>query len=165
VEATISSLPLRDIAQQALGTLQALNALLRSPEVHQSIASLASSMARADTLLADARPRLDETLLRADATLDAGQTMANHATGTIDALTPDLKDAMQHLAQLVGNAEHQVGPLVADLFGVAKSLDMLLAQAQADLFTGVGLLAPRSPLQQDAETTMRDLASACGSLP
>jgi paraquat-inducible protein B len=103
-------------------------------------------------------------LAQADATLEAAQATANHATATIDALTPNLKDAAQHLTQLLGNADRQVGPLTADLRTLAKSLDDLVAEAQVNLFTGVGVLAPRSPLRQDTEATMRNLASASASL-
>jgi hypothetical protein len=92
------------------------------------------------------------------------QTTASEATGTIDALTPDLKAAAQHLAQLLFNTDRQVGPLTADLRTLVKSLDDLVAEAQANLFTGVGMLAPRSPLRQDTETTMGNLAAASSSL-
>ena len=128
------------------------------------MASLASSLAQIEALITANRSRVDETLAQADATLEAVQTAAGHATGTIDTLTPDLKDATQHLAQLLGNADRQVGPLTSDLRSLAKSLDELVAQAQASLFTGVGVLASRSPLRQDTEATMRNLAAASSSL-
>jgi paraquat-inducible protein B len=60
----VSSLPLRDIADRALGVLSSLEDLLRS----QSMASLASSLAQVDALLTADRPRLDKTLAQADAT-------------------------------------------------------------------------------------------------
>jgi paraquat-inducible protein B len=164
VTKAISSLPLRDIADRALQTLTSLDTLLGSPDVHRSMTALAASLNQIQELLTAARPQLSDTLVRADATLDALQATATHATGTIDALTPDLKDSVQHLTQLLGNTDRQVGPLTADLRTLAKSLDELVAQAQASLFTGVGVLAPRSPLRQDTETTMRNLAAASSSL-
>jgi paraquat-inducible protein B len=164
VTKAISSLPLRDIADRALQTLTSLDTLLSSPDVHRSMTALAASLDEIEGLLTAARPQLSDTLVRADATLDAVQATATHATGTIDALTPDLKDSVQHLTQLLGNADRQVGPLTADMRTLAKSLDELVAQAQASLFTGVGVLAPRSPLRQDTEATMRNLAAASSSL-
>jgi paraquat-inducible protein B len=164
VKEAIGSLPLRDIADRALGALTSLNNLLSSPDVHQSMAALASSLAQVESLLTTVRPQLVDTLSHADTTLDAMQTTANHATGTIDTLTPDLKVSVQHLTQLLSSADRQVGPLTADLRSLAKSLDELVAQVQANLFTGIGVLAPRSRLRQDTEATMRNLATASGSL-
>jgi paraquat-inducible protein B len=157
VEETLTTLPLHDIATEALSMLKPLNALLSSAEFHQSLAALASILPQVDALLTANRPWLDKTLAQADATLEAAQATATHATGAIDALTPNLKDATQHLAQVLGNADRQVGPLVADLRSLAKSLDELVV-------TGSGMLAPRSPLRQDTEATLRNLAGASQSL-
>ena len=164
VQSAISKLPLHDIAQAALSSLNAADALLRSPDTHAVVTGLSGGLGDVRTLLAVLAPQIQGTMRRADDTIAALEHAADHVADTIDALRPEAKASLSSLSRILDTADRQAGPLIGDLRAAAKSLDTLAAQAQTAVFSGAGVLAARSPLRQDTEETMRNLSAASASL-
>lgn len=164
LKAKLTNLPLQDIAKAALGSLNSLEELLRSPGAKTAVDDLSASLDSVRRLLVTLAPQIETTLKQADDTLSAVSRTADQATGMVKSLQPNADSSLRNLAQLLDQASRQSGPLIAQLRSAAKSFDALSQSAQASLFTGVGVLAARSQLRQDAEQTMRNLAAASASL-
>lgn len=160
----LTSLPLQGIATAALGSLNALDALLRSPDTKGAVNDLSASLDSLHKLILALAPQVEETLQRTNSTLSAIGRTADQATGAVKVLQPDAESSLRNLAKVLDQAGLQAGPLIAQLRAAARSFDLLSLGAQASLFTGVGVLSTRSELRQDAEQTMRNLAAASASL-
>jgi len=164
VKNAIADLPLRAIADVALGSLTALETLLRSPDAQSVLTGLAVGVNDVHTLLAVVTPQIQGTMKQANGTIAAVERTADRMTETIHALQPDAQASLANLARLLGTADRQAGPLISDLRTTAKSLDSLVEQAQTALFSSGGLVAARSSLRQNTEDTMRNLSAASASL-
>lgn len=164
VKSALSALPLRDIAEAALGSLTSLESLLRSPDTRAAVKDLSAGLEKAHDLISTLTPQIEGTLKQANETLVAISRTADQTTDTVKALQPNAEASLSSLARVLDTAGQQAGPLIADLRATARSFDSLAQQAQASLFTGVGVLAARSPLRQNTEETMRNLAAASASL-
>lgn len=164
VKNALSRLPLSDIADAALGSLTSLESLLRSPDTREAVKDLSASLEESRNLLASLTPQLQETLKQANGTLVAIGRTADETTAAVKTLQPNAESSLASLANVLGIANQQAGPLIAGLRATAQSFDALARSAQASLFTGVGVLSARSPLRQNTEDTMRNLAAASASL-
>jgi paraquat-inducible protein B len=164
LKSKLASLPLRSIANAALGSLNSLDTLLRSPDVRAAMKNLSASLDEIRGLIAALTPEVQDTLKQANGTLSAFTNTADQATDTMKKLEPNADASLTDLAKVLGVANEQVGPLIVELRTTARSIDSLAQSAQASLFTGVGVLATRSPVRQNTEETMRNLAAASASL-
>jgi len=164
IKSKLSGLPLQAIAESALGSLKSLETLLRAPEVRSAMADLSASLGEARGLISTLTPQISDTLKRADGTLAAVTRTADQATETVRGLQPKADASLTSLAKVLDTAGQQAGPLIGELRAAARSIDLLAQSAQASMFTGTGVLSTRSPLRQNLEDTMRNLAAASSSL-
>ena len=160
LKSKLTSLPLQDIARAALGSLNSLEMLLRSPGTTAAVEDLSASLDSVHKLIVTLSPQIEDTLRQANNTLSAVSRTADQATETVKTLQPNADASLSNLAKVLDPA----GPLIAQLRVAARSFDTLSQSAQASLFTGVGVLSTRSDLRQNAEEAMRNLAAASASL-
>lgn len=164
IKSKLSGLPLQQIAELALGTLNSLETLLRAPEIRSAMKDLSASLGEARGLITTLTPQISETLKQADGTLASVTRTADQATETVRGLQPKADASLTSLAKVLDTAGQQAGPLIGELRTAARSIDLLAQSAQASMFTGTGVLSTRSPLRQNLEDTMRNLAAASSSL-
>jgi paraquat-inducible protein B len=164
IKSRLSGLPLQAIAESALASLKSLEDMLRSPDTRTAMHDLSASLAEVRGLIAALSPRIEDTLKEADGTLAAIARTADETTDTVKSLQPKADASLTSLARVLDTAGQQTGPLIGELRAASRSIDSLAQSAQASLFTGVGMLATRSPLRQNLEDTMRNLAAASTSL-
>jgi paraquat-inducible protein B len=164
LKSKLTGLPLQGIADAALGSLTSLETLLRSPQTRDAVNDLSASLSELRGLISSLTPQIEGTLQQANATLVALHRTADQTTDTVKSLQPNADASLANLAKVLDVAGQQAGPFIAELRATARSMDSLASSAQASLFTGVGVLSTRSPLRQNTEETMRNLAAASASL-
>ena len=138
---TIAKLPLQELADDAAATLHSVRQLVSAPEVREILKSVAEASKSAATVAALAEAQ---------------------APG----MTKDARDAAAAAARAAGRGEALMAELQPKLTAELTDLDRLLGSAGAGqvVADAHALLSPRSPLLQDIQTLVRNLASASGAL-
>ena len=138
---TISKLPLQELANDAVATLHSVRELVTAPEAREILKSLAEAAKSAAAVAAVAE----------------AQTPG---------MTKDARDAAAAAAKAAGRAEALMAEVQPKLLAALGDLDHLLGAAGAGqvVADAHALLSPRSPLLQDIQTLVRNLASASGAL-
>jgi paraquat-inducible protein B len=141
LRATLSEVPVQDLAQTAQRVLHSVERL-------------------AGKLEAELGPLLDSTRHGVDA---ATRTLETTEQAVVR-LQVDVSRTVLELDGLVAGARQQVDNRGTEVARVLGSVDRLARRAEALLASVDGLAAPRSPFRADLEATARDLAAGAASL-
>jgi paraquat-inducible protein B len=141
LRATLSEVPVQDLAQTAQRVLHSVERL-------------------AGKLEAELGPLLDSTRHGVDA---ATRTLETTEQAVVR-LQVDVSRTVLELDGLVAGARQQVDNRGTEVARVLGSVDRLARRAEALLASVDGLAAPRSPFRGDLEAAARDLAAGAASL-
>jgi len=157
---SIEALPLKEIAQATVTTLEETQRLLRSPEIK-------GALTNAEAVLADTRrlvARVD-TLVR-DVTAQVGP-LSGDARATLVATQKALADVPQLVddaRQLIVKVDAQADPLLASLLKSSDSAGRTLEQARTTLAGVDGTLNQDSALGYELVQMLRDLRETSRAL-
>ncbi|MEI6985757.1 MAG: MlaD family protein [Rhodospirillaceae bacterium] len=147
---TISKLPIQELANDLVITLRALKELVSGPEIHDILKYAVETVKATAATAGSVQPQVAGLL----ADLRETTTSGRHATERLDAMLAGLQPR-----------------LIAALAGLERLLtetDNRSAQISGDLHAALGdihvLMAPRSPLLQDIQTILRNLATMSSSM-
>lgn len=161
---TLAKLPVDELAQNALASLQQIRALLIAPETRDLLVQthrIATGVAEiVDTLKTQVGP------MTADAhnTIGAGLKAAEQVSDLVETLRPELVKSAGALATLLASLEKQLQPLTSDLRTGIHTAERATTQAEQVMASLSAMLAPRAPLRQDLEALMRNLALSSSRL-
>jgi paraquat-inducible protein B len=143
---TLDSLPVEEIAASLKRTLAGVDQLVNAPEVKDALRSLNAAAGQLSqltrTLNAAAKPLVADVSRTLDTTRDA------------------LRDAQR----LVRNVDGQVTPLVDSVQKTLSAARTTLDQAQVAIGSVNGLVADGSPLQEELQTSLKELSAAARSI-
>jgi paraquat-inducible protein B len=150
VKEKLTQLPVEEIAEKALKTLNDIDNLVTGPDTREILSSLASMSGQLDTatkedlrpLLHSLKPLVD----RLSETLAELRTSLNHLTGTADATTDTLHHLDPSLQALLQDADRAVRDGQAGLKGLSS------------------LLGSDRPARADLDETLRNLALSARAL-
>lgn len=139
LKATLGDLPLDEIAASAVRLLSRLDTLLATPELKESVTSLAGGLRQFEALM----------------------TTANGQAGP---LLDDVRNTVEEAQATVTALQAEVQPVSTRLQGAASSAEAALRQANATLRIVETTLGPRSPLHGNLDQTLANLSVASKSL-
>jgi paraquat-inducible protein B len=143
---TLDNLPIEEIVVSLKRALAGVDQLINAPEVKDAIRSLNAAAGQlsqlAGTLNAEVKP------------LVAG------VSRTLDTT----RDALQDAQKLVRNVDGQVSPLAQSVQKTLGAARATLDQAQVAIVGVNEVVADGSPLQQELQTTLRELSGAARSI-
>ncbi|MEI6557302.1 MAG: MlaD family protein [Rhodospirillaceae bacterium] len=138
---TLARLPLQELADDAVATLHSIRELVSAAETREILKSVTAAARSAAAVAAIAESQAEGLSRDAREAAGAAARAAGRAEALVAEVQPKLVTALADLERLLGPAG--AGQLVADAHA---------------------LLAPRSPLQQDIQTLVHNLAGASGAL-
>ena len=141
LRATLSEVPVQDLAQTAQRVLHSVERLAGTLE------------AELGPLLGSARGGIDA----------AAQTLGTTEQAVVR-LQADVSHTLLELDRVVAGARQQLGDRGVEVARVLGSVDRLARRAEALLAAVDGLAAPRSQFRGDLEAAARDLAASAASL-
>ena len=160
---TVAALPLKEIAQSVLGTVEEARQLLKSPEVARSLKSLDAALVdarglirKADTLAGNVNAQVGPLSADAQATLKSAQAALAEAPAL-------LQEARRVVAKIDAHAD----PLLTSLEKTSNTAGVTLERAQVTLGGVDGTLNQDSALGYELGQTMlelRESVRALGSL-
>jgi paraquat-inducible protein B len=159
----VAALPLQEIAQSVLGTVEEARQLMKSPEVARSLKSLDAALAdarglirKADTLAENVNAQVGPLSADAQATLKSAQAALAEAPAL-------LQEARRVVAKIDAHAD----PLLTSLEKTSNTAGVTLERAQVTLSGVDGTLSQDSALGYELGTALREVREtvrALGSL-
>ncbi|WP_428672840.1 MlaD family protein [Reyranella sp.] len=137
----LSDLPLRELAESAIATLESVRKL-------------------SDRLDSDLPPAIASI----KATSEGATHMTDTATQAIVGVQEKLATALDHITQLAVNADRRLGERSGDLRVLLGSANQTVVQARDALRDLKGLTSDRGAARINLEATLRDLAATAASL-
>ncbi len=167
----LSNLPIEDLFNRVLVTMQSADRLLSGPEIPALIASLTASAGELNATLGAVRGAVPPLTQEAAATLGSIRMAAEQTSGLIDKLKGVAADA----GELARATQSETTQTLRAFQQTARGVDSQLAQTTAALKTALRqvetlagsantLLAPNTPPHADIEQTLRNLAQATRAL-
>jgi len=160
---TVAALPLQEIAQSVLGTVEEARRILRSPEVARSLKSLDAALVDArglirnvDTLAGNLNAQVGPLSAEAQATLKSAQATLAEAPALV-----------QEARRVVAKIDAHADPLLTSLEKTSNTFGVTLERAQVTLGWVDGTLSQDSALGYELGQTMlelRESVRALGSL-
>jgi len=147
---TISKLPLRELADDAVGALRELKDLLASTEVRDIVKYAAETAKSAAAIAATVEREAGGMAKDVHETTDAAHRAAERLDTMLAELQPKLLTVVAGLERLLASSDQRTGQLTADLHATLGDIH--------------ALVAPRSAPLQDVQTLLHNLAAAAGSL-
>jgi len=136
---TFEKLPLEDVAQKLVSTLDGLEGLVHSPELSTSLYNLDKSMNNLTKLTATLNRSLPNVIERTD-------------------------QAMASVKQAADDFEHEIKPLAKDIHDVTRSLASTLEQVDQTVATLNRAVAEDSPLRYRLDKALDDFNKASRSV-
>jgi paraquat-inducible protein B len=160
---TLAALPLQDIAQSVLGTVEEARRILKSPEVARSLKSLDAALVdarglihKADTLAGNLNAQVGPLSADAQATLKSAQAALAEAPALV-----------QEARRVVAKIDAHADPLLTSLEKTSNTAGVTLERAQVTLAGVDGTLSQDSALGYELGQTvleLRESVRALGSL-
>jgi paraquat-inducible protein B len=141
LRASLSELPIQELSQRLLGSLQAIERLANHLD------------ARVDPLLGSVEQGFDT----AARTMEVVQT-------AIGQLRPEISHTLENADTLLTDTTHQIDARSADIAHLVHSADRVTQQANVLLSTLNNLAEPGSEFRGNLDASMRDLAATAASL-
>jgi paraquat-inducible protein B len=156
---TLSTLPLKDLAQSLLATIDEARRILKSPEVARSLKSL-------DVVLADTRGlvrKLDTLAGNVNNQVGPLSTDAQAALTSAERAFAEVPPLVADVRRVVAKLDAHADPLLTSLQKTSDTAGTTLTRAQSTLAGVDDTLSPDSALGR-ALIEVRDAARALGSL-
>jgi paraquat-inducible protein B len=160
---TLATLPIQEIAQSVIGTVDEARRLLKSPEVARSLKSLDAALVdarglikKADTLAVNLNAQVGPLSADAQATLKSAQATLAEAPALV-----------QEARRVVAKIDAHADPLLTSLEKTSNTAGVTLERAQVTLGGVDGTLSQDSALGYELGQTMlelRESVRALGSL-
>jgi paraquat-inducible protein B len=157
---TVAALPLQEIAQSLLGTVEEARRILRSPEVARSLKSLDGALVDArglirnvDTLAVNLNAQVGPLSADAQATLKSAQATLAEAPALV-----------QDVRRVVAKIDAHADPLLTSLEKTSNTFGVTLERAQVTLGGVDGTLNQDSALGYELGQTLLDLRESVRAL-
>ena len=151
---TLGKMPVEELFQKLLATVEGIERLVNSPAVTQTIRTLDATLSNVQQLVHD----LDTQLVPLSADLKA--VLADIRQVVKDELTGTLTD----VRQVLRDDQNRVVSLATDFQATTAAARGTLAQMQAVLATLDEAVAPGTPLRYELSNTLKELSAAARSI-
>ncbi|MBW2072658.1 MAG: MCE family protein [Deltaproteobacteria bacterium] len=163
-ESTVEKLPLDKLVKQALRAAEAVDLLVRSPELMGAIRALGKTMSDAQMLVRN----VDRRVLPLAASIETAVRDAGGLVRNIDRqvrpLAATIEVAVKHAHKLVQNVDDQIVPLAADLDDMAIAVRHASEQAEKTFFSVEQTVEGNSRLGYVLTEALGDLSAASRSI-
>lgn len=164
VKKAIAEIPLQELAESALRTLNGLNEVIRSPELRQIVTETARAATAMSQVASDFQSNIAPISSNIRDASAAAQATFERAAEFVAAIEPPLVETSTRLARASAAAETSLGAITQDARGTLQAANTAISNANRGIAAFNDLVSPRSPAVQDLDATMRNLAAATESL-
>jgi paraquat-inducible protein B len=171
IQKTLEDLPIGDLAQSITKSLQAIENLVTSKKLVNSLDHLEQALNDISHLSQKINAKIDPLSEDFGQTLKDAQTLFRSVEKQVDPLAASVKQtsdsaeaAFKDASKLLNNVDRQVQPLAGSLDRTLKEAYGALKKAEETLGTVNSTITEGSPLRFQLDTTFNELAQAARSI-
>jgi paraquat-inducible protein B len=157
---TVERLPLRELGETAMGTLNNIDKLVSSPELKAMLAQMAASAQELQSTLQDIHGQVKPLTSSIEGGADA---MRDTFVGMQD-VEKTANSTLEEYKKTATTANAQIGQLGGDLRTTLQAADQSFREAQVALASANTLIGPNSQQRADLNQVLRNLAYATQAL-
>ena len=168
---TLQTLPVQEIVDKVLSSLDGIDRLINAPEVMDSVRELNQGLKNARKLSGNMEVRLAPVLKEAERTLKDVQTLVQDTTTLVknmdkqvEPLTDEAREMFQATIRLLENVDTRITPLLENISGLTDTAKATLNQAASTLSTYEDMGTEGSPFVDELTTAMEELTRTARSL-
>ena len=161
---TIEQIPLDKIFKDVRDAIRAINKLVTSPEIAQSMTYFKQTMKEARNLLRHIDQKVDPLAAQVDQTLKDSQELIGNVDRQIDPLAASLTRTSDDARKLVNNVNSQIEPVQADWAATTRELREALQAAEEAIESVDGIVDENSEFRFQVETFLSEITLMARSL-
>jgi len=158
---TLEKVPVEEIAQKVLLTIDGLEKLVNSPDLKTSVAGINQSVKEMQALLKNINNSVQPLANNAGQAIDDARTLMHEVNGSIKPLASELAQTTQDAGVLMRSLNTHVPDLVARVGTTLKAADAALQQMNKGVD---GIAGQNSAVRLQLVRALSELASAARSL-
>lgn len=164
LSATLQTLPLDEIVNKTMLSLEGIERFVNSPELKDIIRSLDNSVKEAQGLLRNLSDRVEPIARNVDKTLENAQILLQNIDRQVGPLAKKVDAAVQDTRSMVVTMNKQLDPLLTTVQTTFEATRAALQQANQTLKDIQGTTGQGSVLHYELTKTLQSLSSAAASI-
>jgi paraquat-inducible protein B len=167
----IDKLPLEEIAYSVRASLDGIEKIINSPEVHRSIKLLPETIEAVQTVAERANSRIDRLTVSADETLQDLRKLVNHLNAQVDPLGNSVlqtskaaRESLTEARDLLQHVNQRITSIEDDLSQTTAAFRSAMKQAETTLSSFEGVFEENSAARYTLDQFLTELTYAAQSV-
>jgi paraquat-inducible protein B len=161
---TIETLPLDEMANKILSTLEGIEEFVNSPELGELLNSLEAAVKEAKVLLSEINHQVQPVSEDIKHTLGNAQKLLQNIDNSIEPLTKSLQAVINDAGAVTQRLDKRVDPLLGAIEETFKTTRAALSQVNKTLSEIEGATGDGARLNRQVNQTLQELAAAARSV-
>ena len=161
---TLETLPLDEMANKILSTLEGIEAFVNSPELREMLTSLEAAVKEAKALLGEINLQVQPVSEDIRKTLGSAQKLLQNIDTSVSPLTKSLQAAINNAGGVAQRIDKRVDPLLGAIEETFKATRAALTQVNKTLSEIEGATGSGARLNRQVNQTLQELSAAARSI-
>lgn len=164
ISKTVERLPLEEIADKFVASLEGIERFINSPASREILDSLNTAVKDTQGLVRNINGRVDPVAVSLEQTLKEARKFLADLDGQVGPLVKDLRDTVKDTKALVKNMDARITSVASGVDGTLKSTQTALKQAESALTAVEGAIGSDSALRYELSVALKELSNAARSM-
>ncbi len=161
---TVERLPLEEIADKFVASLEGIERFINSPDSQQILASLNATVKDAQGLLKNINDRVEPVSGNLEKTLTEARNLLANIDRQVGPLAKDISETVKETKVLVKNLDGRFTTVASGLDAALKATQAALVKAESALATMEGAVGEDSDVRYELASTLKELSIAARSM-
>ena len=161
---TVENLPLDELVQGVLETVQAIERLANAPELAASIRSADATLQDIRVLVQNANRDLTSLAENVERAVQDVRQLVQRVDGHVDPIASTMEVAVRDAGKLIGNFDEQVRPVTLEIVKTAETARVALEEAKRAIATAGDAAGEGSALREELTRALGELSAAARAI-
>jgi paraquat-inducible protein B len=161
---TVQSLPIEEIADKLVKSLDGIQQFVNSPELHQILTSLHGTINDAKNILETINGQINPIVSNVNATMKEARDLFANVNKQVTPLAADVRETVREAKTLVKSLDKNFVTVTTGVDGAIKSAQMAVKQAEVVLTSLDGVVGQNSDVRFEFVSAMKEFNNAARSL-
>ena len=161
---TIDRIPLEEIADKFVASVDGIERFINSPDSQQILASLNAAVKDAQALLKNISDRVEPISVNLEKTLNESRNLLANINKQIGPLAKDVSETVKETKTTVKNLDGRLAMVASELDGTLKAAHAAMIKAESALAAMEGAVGENSDIRYELASTLKELSSTARSM-
>ncbi len=161
---TLENVPLKELSDTLLRTVQGVERLLNSTDLEKTVAASHQTVEEVRELIRRASENMDRLSEKAAQGVDDTRALVKKLDSQVDPIASSLEGTLGDSRRLIGHLDEQMEPVLSRAPGVADAARSVLEQAEKSIQTLESMAGHDSDLRIELAAALKDLSAAARSI-